>query len=329
MNRRRSTAILFAMSLLPIAGLAQRTGRTYRLGMMANNPRPDWAVKDPYLQAFVDRLRELGFAEERNLVIELRLIEGKTERVPGLAAELARLNCDVLLSTGTEDRLVALERATRDTPIVAVAVDYDPLATGHIASLARPGGRITGITHLQSELPAKRVELLRDLLPNARRIAVLTDYSNTGQLASAQAGAKQLGLQLQVLELKAQPYDYENAFAEAVRAKAEAVLVLGSSNFVTARPRITALALKHRLPSMFHHSVWAEFGGLISYGANFTTTFRRAAEQVAMIFDGKKPADMPVEQPTRFELVLNMKTAKALGLKIPHTIALRADQVIE
>ena len=246
-----------------------------------------------------------------------------------MAAELAQLNCDVLLASGPEDRVAALEQATRDTPIVVVAVDFDPLATGRIASLARPGGRITGITHLQSELPAKRVELLKDLLPSARRIAVLTDYSNTGQLASAQAGAKRLGLQLQVLKLEVQPYDYEGAIADAVRAKAQALLVLGSANFVPARPKITGLALKHRLPSMFHHSVWAEFGGLMSYGANFTDTFRRAAEQVAMIFNGKKPFDMPVEQPTRFELVVNMKTAKAIGIKIPHTIMLRADRLIE
>jgi putative tryptophan/tyrosine transport system substrate-binding protein len=167
------------------------------------------------------------------------------------------------------------------------------------------------------------------LLPSARRIAVLADYSNTGQLASAQAGAKRLGLQLHVLELRARPYDYEAAFTEAVRAKSQALLVLGSANFVPARPKIAELALKHRLPSMFHHSVWAEFGGLLSYGANFDTSFRRAAEQVAMIFNGKKPADMPFEQPTRFELVLNMKTANALGIKIPHNLLLRADRLIE
>lgn len=329
MNRRESASILIGLAASPRAGFAQQAGRTYRLGMMTGNARADWGRNDPYLVGFVERLGELGFAEGRNLVIEQRGTGGKTDRLSAVAAELARLNCDVLLASGPEDRLAALEQATRDTPIVVVAVDFDPLATGHIASLARPGGRITGITHLQSELPAKRVELLKDLLPSVRKVAVLSDYSNTGQLLSAQSGAKRLGLQLQVLDLKAQPYDYEGAFADAVRAKAQAVLVLGSANFVPARSRITALALKHRLPSMFHHSVWADFGGLVSYGANFASTFRRAAEQVAMILNGKKPADMPFEQPTRFELVINMKTADALGIKIPHTILLRADRTIE
>ncbi|MEQ1807977.1 MAG: ABC transporter substrate-binding protein [Burkholderiaceae bacterium] len=279
--------------------------------------------------AFVERLSELGFSEGRNLVIESRLVTGEAATLADAAADLTRLNCDVLLASGTEARLVALEQASRDTPIVVVAVDYDPLATGHVASLARPGGRITGITHLQSELPAKRVELLKDMLPGVRRIAVLADSSNAGQLASAQSGAKRLGLQVQVLELKKRPYDYESAIAGAARAKAQALLVLGSANFVPARARITELALKHRLPSMFHHSVWVEFGGLMSYGANFTSTFRRAAEQVALIFNGKRPADMPVEQPTRFELVVNMKTAKSLGLTIPHAFLLRADRLIE
>ena len=328
MERRAAAALLLTLGAWPATGFAQQAGRVYRVGMISR-PRDTWAGNDPYLEEFVRRLADLGFVEGRNLTIEIRSQAGKADELPALAAELARLNCDVLVATGTEDRLVAFERATRDTPIVVVAVDYDPLATGHIASLARPGGRITGLTHLQTELPAKRVELLKDLLPDARRIAVLADYSNTGQLASAQSGAKRLGLHLHVLELKTPPYDYEVAFAEAVRVKAQALLVLGSANFVPARPRITALALKHRLPSMFHHSVWAEFGGLASYGANFSSTFRRAAEQVAMIFNGKKPADMPVEQPTRFELVVNMKTAKALGITIPHVIQLRADRLIE
>jgi ABC-type uncharacterized transport system substrate-binding protein len=203
------------------------------------------------------------------------------------------------------------------------------VATGHITSLVRPGGRITGMTHIQSELPAKRVEVLKKLLPSAQRIAVLADSSNTGQLASAKAGARSLGMELHVLEFSRAPYDYESAFAEAVRAKAQALLALGSANFVPARRQITELALKHRLPSMFHHSLWVEFGGLMSYGPNFVNTFRRAAEQVGMVLNGRKPADMPVEQPTSFELVINLKTAKALGLTIPQTLLQRADRVIE
>lgn len=201
MNRRDTLSILIALGVSPLVCLAQQGGGSYRLGMLTGNPRAEWVRSDPYLVAFVQRLGELGFVEGRNLVIEQRTSEGKAERLPGLAAELARLNCDVLLAAGAEDRLVALEQATRDTPIVVVANDYDPLVTGHVASLARPGGRITGMSFLQSELPAKRVELLRELLPGARKIAVLADYSNTGQLVSAQAGAKRLGVELHVLEL--------------------------------------------------------------------------------------------------------------------------------
>jgi putative tryptophan/tyrosine transport system substrate-binding protein len=296
-SRRRFLMALGGTLAWPRFALAQQAERTYRVGWLSLQPRTE-----PYNVAFERRLRDLGFAEGRNLVIEFRTAQGRIERLPELAADLARQNCDVLLAPETEANLAAIEQASRDTPIVMVALDYDPVATGHIASLAHPGGRITGMTHMQSELPAKRVELLKELLPSARRIAVLADSSNTGQLASAEAGAKRLGVELQVLEFTRAPYDYDKAFAEAVRAKAQALLALGSANFVPARRQITELALKHRLPSMFHHSLWAEFGGLMSYGPNFVNTFRRAAEQVGMVLNGRKPAEMPVEQPTTFEL---------------------------
>ena len=312
-SRRRFLMALGGTVAWPRFALAQQAERTYRVGWLSLQPRTE-----PYNMAFEQRLRELGFAEGRNLVIEFRTAQGRIERLPELAADLARQNCDVLLAPETEANLVAIKQASRDTPIVMVAIDYDPVTTGHVASLVRPGGRITGMTHIQSELPAKRVELLKELLPNARRIAVLADSSNTGQLASAEAGARRLGVELQVLEFKRAPYDYENAFAEAVRGKAQALLA-----------QITELALEHRLPSMFHHSLWAEFGGLLSYGPNVVNTFRRAAEQVGMVLNGRKPAEMPVEQPTSFELVINLKTAKALGLTISQLLLLRADRVIE
>jgi putative ABC transport system substrate-binding protein len=325
MNRRETVLTLLALGASPLACFAQQAGRTYRFGYLD----PTVARAEPYFVAFFERLRELGFAEGRNLVIEYRTAEGRKERLPELAAELATRNCDVILAPGGEAVLVALKQATRDTPIVVLAIEYDPVATGHVPSLARPGGRITGITFLQSELPAKRVELLKELLPSARRMAVLADTATTDQLAVTQGGAKRLGVELQVFEFKGEPYDYESAFAEAVRSKAEALLALASANFVPARRRITELALKHRLPSMFNHSLWTELGGLLSYGINFSNEFRRAAEKVSMIFNGRKPADMPVEQPSKFELVVNMKTAKALGLKVAPSLLLRADRVIE
>ncbi len=326
MNNRRGFLIALAGVLaLPRFTLAQQSGRTYRIGILGSSGRRT----EPYYIAFDQRLRELGFAEGRNLVIEYRSSGGRIERLPELAADLARQNCDVLIAPGSEANLIAIKQATRDTPIVVMAVDYDLEATGHIASLARPGGRITGVSALQSVLPAKRLELLKELLPRARRIAVFSDAASTGQLEVARAGAKRLGVELQVLEFRRAPYDYESAFADAVRAKAEALLVLGSANFVPARPLIPELALKHRLPSIFHHSVWADTGGLLSYGPNFSDVFRRAAEQVSRILKGAKPAELPVEQPTTFELVLNLKTAKALGITIPQSIRVRADRVIE
>lgn len=329
MNRREAVTALIAFGASPLPCAAQQAGKTYRLGWLGAGARSDQAKGEPYAVAFEQRLRELGFVEGRNLVIEFRTNEGKNERLPEIAAEFARLNVDVLCCPSNEASLGALIQTTRDTPIVMVAVDFDPQATGHVGSLARPGGRITGLTHIQSELPAKRVELIKDLLPAVRRIAVLGDSTTTGQLAAAQAGAKRLGLELQPLVFKEVPYDYEGAFAKAVQAKADALLSLGTANFVPARSKITELALKHRLPSMFHHSLWVEFGGLASYGPNFVSTWRRAAEQVGMILNGRKPADMPIEQPTKFDFVINLKTAKTLGITIPQPVLIRADRVIE
>jgi putative ABC transport system substrate-binding protein len=324
-NRRDFLMALGGLLVLPRFALAQQAGRIYRLGWLtAATLRTEL-----YFIAFVQRLRELGFAEGRNLVIEFRTAQGRAERLPELAAELARQNCDVFLAPGGETTLAALKHATRDTPIVMVAIDYDPVATGHVASLARPGGRITGVSQLQSDLPAKRLELLKELLPRAKRIAVFSDINTAGQLKVVQAGAERLGVELQVLEFKGAPYDYESAFAEAVRTKTEALLPLASGFFAAARRQIAELALKHRLPSMFTHSGWAEAGGLLSYGPNFSSDFRRAAEQVSMILKGAKPAEIPVEQPTTFDLVINLKTAKALGIAIPQSIRVRIDRVIE
>jgi putative tryptophan/tyrosine transport system substrate-binding protein len=309
----------------PRFALAQQPDRTYRVGWLSSStPRTE-----SYYVAFEQRLRELGFAEGRNLVIEFRFAEGRLDRLPELAADLARQKCDVLLAPGSEASLAAIKRASRDTPIVMVANDYDPVATGHIVSLARPGGRITGVSQLQSELPAKRLELLKEVLPKARRVAVFSDTSSAGQLDAVQAGAKRLGVALQAFEFTRAPYDYDGTYAAAVRAKAEALLVLASGNFVPARRRIPELALKHRLPSIFGNALWAEAGGLMSYGPNFSDFYRRAAEQVAMILKGANPTGMPVEQPTAFELAINLKTAKALRITVPQSVLIRADTVIQ
>jgi len=325
MNRRQFLTALGGVLALPRFALAQQAERTYRLGWLGSAT----LRTEPYNIAFVERLRELGFVEGRNLVIEYRGAQGRLDKLPELAADLARQNCDVFLAPGSEPVLAAIKQATRDTPIFVLANDYDPVATGHIASLARPGGRITGVSQLQLELPAKRLELLKELLPKARRIAVFSDTTTAGQLEAVKAGAERLGIALHVVEFKRAPYDYESAFAQLRRAKAEGLLVLVSGFFAPARRRISELALKHRLPSMFGNSLWAEAGGLLSYGPNFTALYRRAAEQVSMILKGRKPADIPVEQPTVIELVINRKTANVLGITVPQSIALRTDRVIE
>jgi putative ABC transport system substrate-binding protein len=210
-----------------------------------------------------------------------------------------------------------------------IAIDYDPVATGHISGLARPGGRITGVSVQQTELAAKRLELLKELLPKAKRIAVFSDVSTAGQLKAVQAAAKRLGVALQIVEFRRTPYDYEGAFAESVRAKAEALLVLTSGNFVPARRQIPESAMRHRLPSMYGNAVWVDAGGLLSYAPNFSEFYRRAADQVSLILKGAKPAEMPVEQPTTFELVINLKTAKVLGITIVQSLRARADRLID
>jgi putative ABC transport system substrate-binding protein len=246
-----------------------------------------------------------------------------------MAADLVRQNCDVLIAPGPDRVLVALEQASRNTPIVMLAADYDPVATGHVASLARPGGRITGVTQLQIELPLKRLELMKELLPKGGRVAVLADTSTTDQLKVAWAGAKNLGLELHVHEFTQAPYDYEGAFAEFARGKAEALLALTSGFFVPERRKIVELALKHRIPSMFNNYLWVETGGLLSYGPNFSRSYRRLAEMAGMILNGAKPTEIPVEQPTTFELVINLRTARTLGIAIPPAFRARAERLIE
>jgi putative ABC transport system substrate-binding protein len=324
-DRRAFLIALGATAAAPRLALGQFPGRTHRLGVLSAS-----GVFDvPYWRAFRQRLRELGFVEGRNLEIVYRWSKKPTDTLFSLAADLARQNCDVLVSPGNEAILRALEQPGGETPIVVIAVDFDPVATGHVASLARPGGRITGVSALQAVLPAKRLELMKELLPKAVRVAVLTDPSGAGQLEVARAAATRLALEIQVLELERAPYDYAAAFAEAARKRAQAMLVLGSAFFVPARPLITRLAIEHRLPAMFHHSVWAEAGGLASYGANFSDIFSLAADQVVRVLKGGNPGDTPIEQPTRFELVVNLRTARAIGVTIPRPVLLRADRVIE
>ena len=250
--------------------------------------------------------------------------------LPSAAAELARLNVDIFFGAGPEAALAALKKVGGDRPIVFVAVDFDPIATGHVVNPARPGGRLTGVTAVQSVLPGKRLELVKELLPATRKVAVLGNDQTTGQLAVVEEAAKRLALELHVIHFKRLPFDYERAIADAVRAKSEVLFVLGSALFLTpSRRLIPELALNARLPSVFHHAQWVEAGGLMSYGFNFPQLWRSAADMVAKIMRGTKAGDIPMEQPTTYELAVNARTAKALGIRIPESIRIRVDRVID
>jgi len=313
------------MLLMPRCAWAQTAERRYRLGWLGTVN----ILNEPYSQAFVQRLGELGFLDGKNLSITFRHAAGRVDALPGFAAELVKLNCDVFFGAGPEASLVALKQATRNTPIVFLAVDFDPVAIGLVAGLARPGGLVTGITAVQSILPGKRLELLKELIPHARKVGVFTNEQTAGQLAVAQDAARRLGLALHVVEFKQPPFDYEAGVLDTARAKADALFVLGSGLFVPGRRKIPELALKVKLPSVFHHSQWAEAGGLMSYGFNFSGMWRRGAEMVGEILRGARAGDIPMEQPNTYELVINMKTAKALGISIPQSMQLRADRILQ
>jgi putative ABC transport system substrate-binding protein len=309
----------------PLAARAQPPGKVARVGLLsAGSPRSarQWVALD-------QRLRELGYVEGHTLETAFRNPEGRVERFSAFAVELIHFQPDVIVAAGPETSLRAVKQATSTIPIVMIAIDYDPMALGYVAGLARPGGNITGVSFQQIELTGKRLEILKDALPGITRVAVFWDTFTTDQLGEAVAAARVLGVQLQALELRDPPYDFESAFSAAVQGRAEALVVLVSPVFFRERARIADLALTHRLPTMFGFREWAEEGGLMAYGVNITDLFRHAAIYVDKILKGAKPSDLPVEQPTKFELVINLKTAKALGLTIPPSLLLRSDQIIE
>jgi putative ABC transport system substrate-binding protein len=321
---RVALGVAFVAGLLtaPLAAEAQQT-QMYRIGILSTaNPR-----SAPFYQAFEQRLRALGYVEGQNIAFEYRDAEGKLERLPGLAADLVRLKVNVIVAA-TDAAKRAATKATTTVPILIVGINYDPVALGYVASLARPGANITGVFFLFSELTAKRFELLKEMLPTINRVAVMSDLFAADQLKTVEAANRSIGLTLQKLELR-NPPDLEGAFKIAMRSKAEALFALETPLIFRARKEIAQLALKNRLPTSFAFREYVDAGGLVAYGANFSNMFRRVAEYTDKILKGAKPADLPVEQPTEFELVINLKTAKALGLTIPPSLLLRADQIIE
>ena len=315
------SVIILALSLLcaPRAVAAQQPGQVARVGFLAPQPlhlaNGFWDLKH--------RLQELGYVEGQNLRLEFRTSEGHLERYPALAAELVRLPVDVLVASGPEAALRAAKDATSTLPIVMIAVDYDPIALGYIAGLPRPGGNITGVVLQQLELTGKWLELLKEALPQLRRVAVLWDVYSADQWRAAANAARELGVQVQSLELHQPPdYDFTGAVRAAVQERAEALLVLMSPIFYRQRDRIAALAAQDRLPTMFGVREFVEAGGLMAYGANFFDMSLRVADYVDKILKGAKPADLPVEQPTKFEFIINLRAAKQIGLTIsPNVLA--------
>jgi putative ABC transport system substrate-binding protein len=320
-------AVAGGLLAVPLVAESQPAGKVYRIGLL------DYAAPDPARQvwwnAFRQQMRDLGYVEGQNVTFEPRWAQGDDDRLPKLAADLVGLKVDLIV-TGGQNAALAAKRATATIPIVT-ATGTDPVALGLAASLRQPGGNVTGMTSISSELASKRLELLRIVAPRASRIAILWDERNPASrlsVAGTEAAAKPAGLTIQSVPVRS-PAEIEAAFATLVRDRAGALIIVPSPAIFSHRKRFVELAMKHRLPTVVGSREYVEAGGLASYGPDYPDQFRHAAVHVDKILKGAKPGDLPVEQPTKFELVINLKTAKALGLTIPPSLLQRADQVIE
>jgi putative ABC transport system substrate-binding protein len=307
----------------PLASQAQQAGKLPTIGFLG----PDALAFGPWTAAFVERLRELGWIEGRTIAIEYRWSEGRSEREAEIAAEFVRLKVDVIVTNGPA--VTAIKQATTVIPIV-FAIATDPVGGGLVASMARPGGNATGLSAQSTELAGKRLELLREVVPRLRRLAIMGNVgypSSVVEMGEVQAAARTLGLEVAPLEIR-RAEDIAPAFA-ALKARADALYLSVDGIVAANRTRIITLALGARLPTIFNTRDHVQAGGLMSYGPNFPVLFRRAAEMIDKILRGTKPSDIPVEQPTKFDLVINLTTAQALGLTIPESFLARADEVIE
>jgi putative ABC transport system substrate-binding protein len=316
--------IAFVLVVTGAVAQAQQAAKIPRIGYVSVSGNPN--TPGPLVEVFRQGLRDLGYTEGKNILVEYRYAAEKPDRVPGFVAELVQLKVDVLVSSSSE-AIRAAQQATKTIPIVMLT-SQDPVATGIVDSLARPGGNITGLTRLTRELSGKRLELFKEVFPGISRVGVLGTQGGTG-VKDYEAAAHVLKIPLQLLEVRGPNPDLEGAFQAAVKGRVSALIVVGSSLINGYRKRITELAKENRLPLIHETSQSVEAGGLMSYSANDLEVFRRAATYVDKILKGAKPADLPVEQPTKFELVINLKTAKQLGLTIPQSVLFRADKVIK
>jgi ABC-type uncharacterized transport system substrate-binding protein len=324
-RRREFITLLGGAAAWPVAARAQPVGKVPTIGVLGGATA---TVEGQRTAVFAQRLRELGWIEGRTVAIEYRWAEGRSARLAEIAQEFVRLKVDVVLATGTAPTLAA-KRATSAIPIVFPFAG-DPVGTGLVASLTRPGGNITGLSNQSADVVGKRIELLREMVPHLHRLAALANADYPAallELDEVQAAARTLGLEIVPFEVR-QGKDIEPAFA-ALKGRAEALCLIGDPLMSSNRIRIITLALAARLPTIYVQREYVDAGGLVSYGASFPDLFRRAAEIVDKILRGTKPADIPVEQPTKFDLVINLTTARALGLTVPDALLARADEVIE
>jgi putative ABC transport system substrate-binding protein len=326
-NRRRKLIVALGASALtvPLTSFAQQPGKIWRIGLLWDSPD----VFPDALEAFRQGLRDLGYVEGRTIAIEYRWAEGKPERMRELAEELVRLKVDVIMAPSSI-YTGAAKRATSTIPIIFMS-HADPLGSGHVASLARPGGNVTGLSLMMTETNVKGLELFKEAVPALARVAVIWDPATPSHgpgLKAVEAAGPALGLRIQSVPVRSAT-EYDDAFSAIIRERANGVLVLSTPLFIAGAKRLAELALRHNLPSLFGPKHHVEAGGLMSYSPDRADQWRRGAGYVDKILRGAKPADLPVQQPTKFELVINMKTAKALGIKIPQSILVRADKVIE
>jgi putative tryptophan/tyrosine transport system substrate-binding protein len=327
---RTAKIICLALCVLLLApgvsAEAQQQTKLLKIGWLDSGP----TVRGTRLgELFLHRLHELGYVESNNVTIEYRAANNQLERLPSLAGELVRLNVGVLV-TSTTPAAIAAKNATKTIPIVFILLAADPVAAGLVDSLARPGGNITGITNIAAELGGKRLELLKETVPKLTRVALLWDPQNSGSVQAwkeSQTPARELGLQLHSMEVSSAD-KFEGAFNDAIKARSTAIAVTPTILATSHRKQIVELAAKTRLPAIYAREEFVESGGLMSYGADLDDHYRRAAIYVDKILKGAKPADLPVEQPTKFELIINLKAAKQIVLTIPPNVLARADRVI-
>jgi putative ABC transport system substrate-binding protein len=322
-----ATFVTFAMCGA-VATAQQQAKKVPRIGYLSG--RGDPSTPDPLVDAFRQGLRDLGYIEGKNILVEYRYAEGKLDRIPSLVAELVQLKVDVLVSPSLP-AIRAAKQATKTIPVV-ILTNVDPVATGIVDSLARPGGNITGLARFMTELSGKRLELLKEVVPEISRVGVLWNADDPDAaigFKEYETAARAPKIQLQSLEVRGPNPDLEGAFQAAVKGRASALITVRNLLLLRYPKRIADLAIKNRLPSMYEGSDFVEAGGLVSYASNDAESFKRAATYVDKILKGAKPADLPVEQPTKFELVINLKTAKQIGMTIPQSVLYRAERVIK